>query len=64
MLQVEQIVNRVFTSNTYWLFDNDRDYCWLIDIGDYERVADVIPAGKEVKRSFLNTYPFRSPLWY
>ena len=53
MLQVEQIVNRVFTSNTYLLFDNDSDNCWLIDIGDFERVADVIPVGKEVKGVFL-----------
>lgn len=53
MLQVEQIVNRLFTSNTYLLIDNDSDICWLIDIGDYEMVADAIPVGKEVKGVFL-----------
>jgi hypothetical protein len=43
MLQVKQIVNNIFTSNTWMLFDDSYDYCWLVDIGDYEKVADTLP---------------------
>lgn len=53
MLQVKQIVNRIYTSNSYLVFDDDYHYCWLIDIGDYEMVADVIPNGKELRGVFL-----------
>lgn len=53
MLQVKQIVNRIYTSNSYLVFDDDYHYCWLIDIGDYEKVADVIPNGKELRGVFL-----------
>ena len=53
MLQVKQIVNRIYTSNSYLVFDDEYNYCWLIDIGDYEMVADVIPNGKEVRGVFL-----------
>lgn len=53
MLQVKQIVNQIFTSNTYVLFDDTYDYCWLIDIGDFDKVADAIPPGIEIKGVFL-----------
>ena len=53
MLQVTQIVNSVFTSNTYLVFDDEYDYCWLVDIGDYDKVADVLPIGMEVRGVFL-----------
>ena len=53
MLQVKQIVNSIFTSNTYVLFDDDYDYCWLVDIGDFNKVADVLPPGVEIRGVFL-----------
>ena len=53
MLQVKQIVNHIYTSNTWVLFDDCYDYCWLVDIGDYEKVADALPQGIEVKGVFL-----------
>lgn len=53
MLQVKQIVNDIFTSNTYMLFDDDYDYCWLVDIGDFNKVADVLPSGIEIRGVFL-----------
>lgn len=53
MLQVKQIVNQIFTSNTYLVFDDDYDYCWLVDIGDFEKVADAIPTGMKVRGVFL-----------
>jgi glyoxylase-like metal-dependent hydrolase (beta-lactamase superfamily II) len=53
MLQVKQIVNNIFTSNTWMLFDDCYDYCWLVDIGDYEKVAGVLPPGIEVRGLLL-----------
>jgi len=53
MLHVKQIVNQIFTSNTYLVFDDTYDYCWLIDIGDFEKVAKSIPSGVEVRGVFL-----------
>lgn len=53
MLQVRQIVNSIFTSNTWMLFDDCYDYCWLVDIGDYKKVADALPAGLQVRGVFL-----------
>lgn len=53
MLQVKQIVNRVFTSNTFIVFDEDFDDCWLVDIGDYERTVQALPKGKTVKGLLL-----------
>jgi len=53
MLQVKQVVNRVFTSNTYIVFDEDFDDCWLVDVGDYERVLAAIPNKKNIKGLFL-----------
>ena len=53
MLQVKQIVNSIFTSNTYLVFDDEYDYCWLVDIGDYTRVSEALPKGMKVKGLFL-----------
>lgn len=48
MLQVKQVVNQVFASNTYIVFDADFEDCWLVDIGDYERVIAELPDGKRI----------------
>ena len=53
MLQVKQIVNNLFTSNTYIVFDDEYNYCWLVDIGDYEKVANELPNRTSVKGVFL-----------
>ena len=53
MLEVIKIVNSIFTSNTYMLIDDRYDYCWLIDIGDFQKVADALPQGIEVKGLLL-----------
>ena len=53
MLRVKQVINEVFSSNTYVVFDDVYDYCWLIDLGDFERVIDAIPSGVEVRGVFL-----------
>lgn len=53
MLQVKQILNSILTSNTYLLFDEEYDYSWLVDIGDFQRVADVLPAGVIIRGVFI-----------
>lgn len=53
MLKLKQVVNRVFTSNTFIVFDEDYEDCWLVDIGDYEQMIDALPEGKQVKGLLL-----------
>jgi len=48
MLQVKRVVNSVFSSNTYILFDEDSDYCWLVDVGDYKRTITALPDNKRI----------------
>ena len=35
------------------LFDDFYDYCWLVDIGDYEKVADALQTGIDVRGLLL-----------
>ncbi len=53
MLQVKQVSNDILSSNSYVVLDDDYDYCWLVDIGSYEKVKEAIPSGMEVKGVFL-----------
>ena len=53
MQQVKQVVNSIFSSNTYIVFDDEYDYCWLIDIGDFNKITDILPKGKAVRGVFL-----------
>lgn len=53
MIQVKQIVNSVFTSNTYVLSgDNPNDY-WLVDVGDFNKVIDYIPNNSNIRGVLL-----------
>ena len=53
MLQVKRIVNDIFTSNTYIVWDDEYNYCWLVDIGDFQKVTDVLPPNIEIRGVFL-----------
>lgn len=35
------------------VFDSEYNYCWLVDIGDYRKVAEGLPQGVMVKGVFL-----------
>jgi glyoxylase-like metal-dependent hydrolase (beta-lactamase superfamily II) len=35
------------------VFDEDQNECWLVDIGDYERMEELLPKGKIIKGLFL-----------
>ena len=40
MIQVEEIVNSIFNSKTYILYNGGENAAWLVDIGDLEPVLD------------------------
>lgn len=49
MLVIRQIINSVYSSNTFLLYTENSDECWLIDVGDADKVMDAIPKGKKLK---------------
>lgn len=53
MVRVKRIVNRVFTSNTYVISEGGSVDVWLVDVGDTERVLDILPANSMVRGVFL-----------
>lgn len=55
-MRVKQIVNSVFTSNTYIISDDNSVWVWLIDIGDIEGVLNSLSKEKTVKGVFI-THP-------
>ena len=53
MIIIRQIVNEIFTSNTYVISqENSKDY-WLVDIGDYSKVIDLLPTDAVIRGVFL-----------
>lgn len=42
VMKIYRIVNSVFNSNTYVIRHDKSENCWLIDIGDFEPVLDVV----------------------
>ena len=48
---VHQIINSIFQSNTY-ILTNDK-YCWIIDIGDIDKILDYINKKYEPKGILL-----------
>lgn len=53
MLVVKQVVNSVFNSNSYVIYEFNSDYCWLVDIGDWYKIKEFIPFGMSVRGVFL-----------
>lgn len=41
-MQITQIVNSFYASNTYVLSEEHSAYCWLVDVGDIEPVLDIL----------------------
>lgn len=50
---VQQIVNSVFTSNSYILSKESVTDIWLVDIGDIQPLLNKMPKGGKVKGVFL-----------
>ena len=53
MLEVKQIVNRIFASNTYVISSEGSLDCWLVDVGDFEKVLHILPPSSTVRGVFL-----------
>lgn len=53
---VKQVVNSVFTSNTYIISKAKHNWVWLVDIGDFEKVFKELPKDSIVKGVFI-THP-------
>lgn len=52
-MQVCQIVNSIFTSNTYVLQREGINWCWLVDVGDIDPILKILSGDMEVKGIFL-----------
>lgn len=50
-MMIQQIVNSIFNSNTYILSDNEN--CWLIDVGDIDKICQFVLGKYELKGVFL-----------
>ena len=51
-MQIQQIINSIFTSNTFVLTDEGSLDCWLIDVGDIEPILEIV-GHREVKGVFI-----------
>ena len=52
-MQVCQIINSVFTSNTYVLQREGLNWCWLVDVGDIDPILKILSDDMEIKGIFL-----------
>lgn len=41
-MKIDRITNTIFSSNTYVLQENESQDCWLIDLGDWTPVMDIV----------------------
>lgn len=55
---VQQIVHSAFTSNTYIISSKADDDVWLVDIGNYEGIMELISDTKAVKGVFITHYHY------
>lgn len=52
MIQVRQIQNSFFAVANYLITDDSADYCWLVDVGEIEKIKEAAK-GKTIKGVFL-----------
>lgn len=57
-MDVRQIIHPVFTSNTYILSDESEKYVWLIDVGNFEEVNEILSEDTFVKGVFITHYHY------
>ncbi|MBB3185963.1 MBL fold metallo-hydrolase [Microbacter margulisiae] len=55
-MEVHQIINSVYQSNTYILFDHDSRHCWLIDCGDSYQVEAWLKENNKTVAGVLLTH--------
>ena len=56
MFEVIQIVNSIFTSNTFIIHNSKRNKAWLIDIGDFDKIMFELPDNVEIVGVFITHY--------
>ncbi len=52
-MRVLQIINTIFTSNTYLLQEDGANWCWLIDVGDVDPILNVLIKDVDIRGIFL-----------
>lgn len=53
MPYIQKVINDIFSSNTYLIFDENSRDVWLIDSGDIEKVIQLLPPKSIVEGVFL-----------
>lgn len=53
MIEVKQIINPLFSSNTFIISEAKSSWVWLIDIGNFEKVMASLPKEAFVKGVFI-----------
>lgn len=53
MIHIERVVNRIFGSNTFVISRDGSHDIWLVDVGDTEKVANILPADSQMRGVFL-----------
>lgn len=53
MIHIQQVVNQIFSSNTFVISQDDSYDCWLVDVGDFYKVLNLIPTKAQIKGVFL-----------
>lgn len=53
MIRTERIVNWIFASNTFVISKEDSPDVWLVDVGDTEKVLNILPPQSRIKGVFL-----------
>lgn len=52
-MHIQQVINRVFSSNTYIISTLASDDVWLVDIGDLDLIHIKLQSGKIIKGLFI-----------
>jgi len=52
IMQIQRIINSIFTSNTFVLTNEGSTDCWLVDVGDIEPILELV-GNRQVKGVFL-----------
>ena len=53
MIQIKRIINSIFESNTFLISCDGSSDIWLVDVGDTEKVLDILPPGANIKGVLL-----------
>ena len=56
MFEVIRIINLVFASNTFIIYNSKDNKAWLIDIGDFDKIMSQLPDNVEIAGVFITHY--------